>query len=330
VSGVPVVTYTGWARSTRMRCLPESPTKYNAEPPEQVSRVKKHPALLAMLEQWVERQAMQIGAEIAELAAPGDGGPGAAALDEWNRLAARALVPALNQLFEHVEHLLVPEALPEVLEATVRALRDRVETMRGEAFRRGSAKGVERLGEVERQLSEVARDAAAAAGGDADAGQKARRTLLELDALLEEVDMERKWPELDDEARGTLAAASRWVAQYGTAPEQALYADVAGSLEKARAARQAVELVRQLKLVNQLASAARARHPDYWLWIFEAAVSESAAATDGPRAQVLIRDGRAALARGDRDGLRPIAQELWRLIPADAQTRHLGYDSGVR
>src|SRR5215510_8104438 len=95
VSGVPVVTYTGWARSTRMRCLPESPAKYNAEPPEQVSRVKKHPALLAMLEQWVERQAMQIGAEIAELAPPGDGGPGAAALDEWNRLAARALVPRL-------------------------------------------------------------------------------------------------------------------------------------------------------------------------------------------------------------------------------------------
>ena len=27
VAGVPVVTYTGWARSTRMRCLPESPTR---------------------------------------------------------------------------------------------------------------------------------------------------------------------------------------------------------------------------------------------------------------------------------------------------------------
>jgi DNA helicase-2/ATP-dependent DNA helicase PcrA len=87
VAGVPVVTYTGWARSTRMRCLPDSPTKYNAEPPDQVARVKKHPALLRILERFVESQAAQIGAEIAETHAP--------ALAEWNRLAARALVPRL-------------------------------------------------------------------------------------------------------------------------------------------------------------------------------------------------------------------------------------------
>src|SRR6185503_11037494 len=82
VGGVPVVTYTGWARSTRMRCLPDAPAKYNAEPPDQVARVKKHPALLRILESFVEGQAAQIGAEIAETHAP--------ALAEWNRLAARA------------------------------------------------------------------------------------------------------------------------------------------------------------------------------------------------------------------------------------------------
>ena len=91
VTGVPVVTYAGWARSTRMRCLPESPTRYNVEPPEQVSRVKKHPALLRMLEQWTLQQAAQIGAEIAETH------PAAvAALAEWNRLATRALMPRLS------------------------------------------------------------------------------------------------------------------------------------------------------------------------------------------------------------------------------------------
>jgi DNA helicase-2/ATP-dependent DNA helicase PcrA len=91
VAGVPVVTYTGWARSTRMRCLPDSPTRYNAEPPDQVARVKKHPALLRVLETWVAQQAAQIGAEIAETAAE----PGAA-LAEWERLAGRALVPRLS------------------------------------------------------------------------------------------------------------------------------------------------------------------------------------------------------------------------------------------
>ena len=88
VSGVPVVTYTGWARATRMRCLPDAPTKYNLDPPEHVSRVKKHPALLAMLVAWVEKQAAEIGGELMAIHAP--------ALDEWNRLVKRALVPRLS------------------------------------------------------------------------------------------------------------------------------------------------------------------------------------------------------------------------------------------
>jgi DNA helicase-2/ATP-dependent DNA helicase PcrA len=87
VAGVPVVTYTGWARTTRMRCLPEAPTKYNADPPENVSRVKKHPALLGILARFVEHQAAQIGAELAEVSA--------AAGEEWERLRARPLVPRL-------------------------------------------------------------------------------------------------------------------------------------------------------------------------------------------------------------------------------------------
>ncbi|HEU4728794.1 MAG TPA: ATP-binding domain-containing protein [Kofleriaceae bacterium] len=97
VSGVPVVTYTGWARSTRMRCLPDSPTRYNAEPPDQVSRVKKHPALLHMLEAFVAQQAAQIGASLGEAgAASGIAGAAETARAEWDRLAGRALVPRLS------------------------------------------------------------------------------------------------------------------------------------------------------------------------------------------------------------------------------------------
>jgi len=90
VAGVPVVTYTGWARSTRIRCLPEAPTKYNVEPPDQVSRVKKHPALLGMLVKVVDQQAAQIRGELGELSA--------AAVAEWDRLGKRALVPRLSKL----------------------------------------------------------------------------------------------------------------------------------------------------------------------------------------------------------------------------------------
>jgi len=90
VSGVPVVTYTGWARTTRMRCLPDAPTKYNSEPPEQVSRVKKHPLMLSVLERWVERQAEAIGRELAEISAD--------AVEAWNGKVDRELVPRLQSL----------------------------------------------------------------------------------------------------------------------------------------------------------------------------------------------------------------------------------------
>ncbi|MEZ4364297.1 MAG: ATP-binding domain-containing protein [Kofleriaceae bacterium] len=96
VAGVPVVTYHGWARSTRMRCLPDAPTKYNADPPDQVSRVKKHPALLSILVHLCEKQAAQIGGELVELV--GAVGAERGILDEWNRHAHRALMPRLSAL----------------------------------------------------------------------------------------------------------------------------------------------------------------------------------------------------------------------------------------
>jgi len=88
VTGVPVVTYTGWARSTRIRCVPDAPIKYNDDPPDQVSRVKKHPAMLKMLAAWVQRQADEIGAELRGLLA--------AAGDEWDRLKKRAPMGRLS------------------------------------------------------------------------------------------------------------------------------------------------------------------------------------------------------------------------------------------
>ncbi|HET7500875.1 MAG TPA: ATP-binding domain-containing protein [Kofleriaceae bacterium] len=128
VSGVPVVTYTGWARTTRMRCLPASPTSYNAEPPDQVSRVKKHPALLAMLETFVAQQAAQIRGEIAETAAA-SGVPGAAetARAEWDRLAGRALVPRLSAFASWARRAELEPNLRVALEGTARRWKKRAD-----------------------------------------------------------------------------------------------------------------------------------------------------------------------------------------------------------
>jgi molecular chaperone DnaK len=251
-------------------------------------------------------------------------------LDRGGRLSARALVPALSQVFEEVAHLLVPEAAPEVLEANVRAMRDRLAALRTAAFRRGDSKTVDQLGGAEKQLAEAQSDVAAARGGDADAAQKARRTLIELDALLEECEFSERWPELEEQAREKMASAASWVSEHGTPAEQKLLAEAAQAVEKARAERKPLELQRQLRVVSNLTNAAFYRDPEAWRWAFEHAASEVSSASDLPRAESLVRQGRQALENGETSSLRGIVEQLWRLLPADAQSRRLGYDSGVR
>ncbi|MBP8807697.1 MAG: ATP-binding domain-containing protein [Kofleriaceae bacterium] len=103
VSGVPVTTYTSWARTTRMKVLPDAPIKYNADPPEQVSRVKKHPRFLTVLAELVAEQTATVTVELAAVPGVGD-----QVLGEWTRLAKRALVPRLWGMLTWVrkaEHL---------------------------------------------------------------------------------------------------------------------------------------------------------------------------------------------------------------------------------
>jgi molecular chaperone DnaK len=52
--------------------------------------------------------------------------------------------------------------------------------------------------------------------------------------------------------------------------------------------------------------------------------------SDLPRAEKLVSEGRAALERGDGAAVKRVTEQLWRLMPADAQTRHLGHDSSLR
>ncbi len=120
VGGVPVVTYTGWARTTRMRCLPEAPAKYNLEPPDQVSRVKKHPAMLDVLANWVVRQAAEVGADIAAI----DADAGA----EWERLVKRrSLMSRLSGLSAWTKKTELEANTRVALEGAIRRWRRRAD-----------------------------------------------------------------------------------------------------------------------------------------------------------------------------------------------------------
>jgi molecular chaperone DnaK len=251
-------------------------------------------------------------------------------LDRGGRMSAKALVPTTGQVFEQVAHLLVPEAAPEVLDAQIVALRGRLGEMRTDAFRRGLAGVIDKLGKAEAALVDLALDVGAAKGGDADAAQKARRSLLELDALLESVELDRRWPELDKEAREAIVYATIVVHEHGLPHEQSLFNETARAVERARQTKDPLELQRQLRLLNRLSYAAGSRDPEVWKRRFEHVSVDIGNLTDPVKGQVLIKEGREALAKGDNDALRRVVQKLWQLSPGDPEQRRLGHDSGVR
>jgi molecular chaperone DnaK len=251
-------------------------------------------------------------------------------LDRGGRLSASALLPATGQVFQEVAHLLVPLAEPAALEASLQGLRRRVVELRTEAFRNGWTDVLGPLEGAESQLDAIERDVVAVRGGDEDAGQKARRALIDLDASVGEAEMRRRWPELEDKAMHDIAWASDWVSRYGTQAEMKLLEEVSSAASRARDARNPGELERQLRLLRRLGNAAFYRHPSAWQWVFEGAASEIGSATDLVAAQKLVDQGRAAIERNDNASLRTIVEQLWRLLPVDVQTRRLGFDSGIR
>jgi molecular chaperone DnaK len=251
-------------------------------------------------------------------------------LDRGGRLSARALVPSIDQVFEHVAHLLVPDAVPEALEAAMRDLRRQLMELRTDAFRHGLGHMIEKLDRLESRLAEAERDIDAAHGGDADAAQRARRALLDVDGTMAEAELLQKWPELDAAARHSAISASSTVGMHGTEAERTLLHEVIAAMDKARKDKDAPELERQMRLAQRLSSAAFNRTNEAWEWYFQDAASEVSKARDLPRAQRLVTEGKAAVDRGDNDELRRVVKALWQLLPDDSEARKKGFDSGVR
>jgi molecular chaperone DnaK len=251
-------------------------------------------------------------------------------LDRGGRMTARALIPAIGQVFEQVIHLLVPEATPAALDLALAEMRPRIATLRADAFRGGNTAIISKLGMIESRLADAERDIDAAHGGDADSAQKARRTLLEIDAVLAEADLAAKWPEVERESREVAIHASSAVSSFGTEAERRLLDEVMAAMARARTAHDAPELERQVRLARRLTTAAIERTPDTWVHYFEHAAAEATRASDVAAAQRLVGQGKQAIARGDHDELRRVVRALWNLLPDSDEARRAGFDSGVR
>ena len=65
LAGVPVLTYGTWARAQRRKVLPGLAYRHTDATPDSVVRVKKHPGLLASIDQFIAEQVAQCGDSLA-------------------------------------------------------------------------------------------------------------------------------------------------------------------------------------------------------------------------------------------------------------------------
>jgi molecular chaperone DnaK len=252
-------------------------------------------------------------------------------LDRGGRLCASARVAALDQVFDRVAHLVAPQVPVEELGARADALRARTAAVQSDAMRHGAgARAITALSEIDAAFVELAREVDSARSGDADAAEKARRTLLEIDAALSDLDAQLAWPLLEQSNREEIAWAVSWMSSYATDAEKKILTETMAAMEKARAARDSRELERHMLVVRRLGWAAYYRDPAAWRDQFEHACSRVTEAMDVPRAAALMKNGQRALAQGDRAALESVVRELWTLLPPDAVDRRLGHSSGVR
>ena len=250
-------------------------------------------------------------------------------LDRGGQLRASARVINTDQVFDEVALLVTQKMSLAELEQAMSRLEARANDLSRNAFLSNSAGNVTRLSSARIQLEQIRRNVAAFRGGDLDAGEQARRAILDFDAMLAEVEAEKAWPELQGRLEERYAWALSWVGQYGSPMERTALDNAYQSCKQALLARQEREAQRQINLVFQLGHSAYVRHPGAWEHYFQEAAARVSESTDIRRATELVTQGRQAMREGRAADLESVVHQLWKLRPVDRLEQRLGHGSAL-
>jgi molecular chaperone DnaK len=250
-------------------------------------------------------------------------------LDRGGQLRASARVISTEQVFDEVALLVTQKMSLEELERGLSRLEARANELSRNAFLSNSAGHASKLSSARMQLEQIRRNVSAFRGGDLDAGEQARRGILEFDAMLADVEAEKAWPELQQRLEERYAWALSWVAQYGSPAERAALDKAYQSCKQALVARQEREVQRQINLIAQLGHSAFVRQPGAWEHLFEHAAARVSECTDIRRANELVAQGHQAMRERRTADLQSIVQQLWKLHPIDRKEQQLGHGSAL-
>ena len=251
-------------------------------------------------------------------------------LDRSGQLRARADVPALGRTFEDVAHVLVPTASVDTAERELAVTARRADDLQRRTFASGTPAAVASLGAIAGMLAEMEASLPVARAGDADAGLKLHRLLLDVNAILDEAETILEWPELEREARSCMLFYTPLVSQWGTAAEQALFDEALGAAAAAQKRRDLPQLERHLDALRSIGKASYCRNPESLSSELDWVAAHVTEAVDVPRAQLLIERARAAESAGSVPAARALLTAIWDLFPSSPEVQRKSFGSGVR
>ena len=100
VQGTQVITLDGWMQRTRQKVLPEIKRKYTSDVPPSVARLKKHPAILASLEEGVRLEADDLERDLVQKL---KGDAAAGVRTKWRSLRRLALLPRIREMGKWID-----------------------------------------------------------------------------------------------------------------------------------------------------------------------------------------------------------------------------------
>jgi molecular chaperone DnaK len=248
-------------------------------------------------------------------------------IDRGGSISAIANLPDQGVSFPGTLALVSPDEPVDALDAKLTKLRERVEALYVDPYL--DAAGKTRLVALDGQLDDALRELEAARGADADALEKLRRMLIDVDGGLAEVEALKAWPELEQHGLEQVTFAIHWIGRTGTEVERRTLDEAIRSLERARAMRSTSEFGKRLSSVKRLGETACMRDPDVVLRTFQDAAGRIGEMRDPRAAQALIAKGQSALARGETDAARQATYALWELLPPKEEVRVKAHGSGI-
>jgi molecular chaperone DnaK len=249
------------------------------------------------------------------------------AIDRSGNLTATARVPQVDRTFEGKLLLVAPSASAAELASALPALRAAAERLYVDPLLDDASRA--KLQAIDALLDGADAELDAARGGDADALEKLRRLVLEVEGGMAEVEAQKAWPKLELEALETIAFATSQLQVSGTATEQRALDEAMRGLERARTARNPADFGRRLRAIEGLAHAAAWRDDACVAQYFREYAGRIGECRDIRAAQRHVADGEAAMGRGDVTALRKAALALSALFPPDEEVRAKAHGSGV-